>query len=399
MQIFLSTTSHFSYTEKQNMFLQVFWFFLIHSVTSNDIQNDLSISNYFHIGCLTLNPDKQFISDGLQENSQSPYQSFSSPNLTIDLCFRLCRQWVILMNNNHTNCICLYVSNELYEMNEHLGEFSPNTNCTTNALQIYSLTKDPYILLKPKSTDDWSFEGCFRLDGLQVKHADKNYAGMDFRDVLPSCRDYCQNISISNYSSFFLSFQKSCYCSRINRTSSNNITAIRKPLIHCSFLPDVKNALNNSFDETLVNPNTVAKINVQRYCLSSFVFNRTLYRCFKNIQVNKSNSYSNITTNEECSPISIRTIEEYNYLLALLPSSPSKTFILINRNSTYLFDVFSKSENYSSLSSGNLCFVIDREQSSIYIVPCLNASVSDNVFCMRKPIGTIHDKKLEFKPK
>src|ERR1700722_18354452 len=148
----------------------VFFFILIHLVTSISNQEDLSISNYSHIGCLILNSDKQFISNHLQENSSLAYQTFSSLNLTVELCFRLCRRWIILMNNNHTNCICLYTMNTLYEINEHLGEVLSINNCTSTALQIYSLTKDPYLLPSPTPNDDWSFEGCYYLHGIQTYH-------------------------------------------------------------------------------------------------------------------------------------------------------------------------------------------------------------------------------------
>jgi hypothetical protein len=345
---------------------------------------------------VTLNPDKQFISNGLQESSESPYQTFSSPNLTIDLCFRLCRQWIILMNNNHTNCICLYISNELYEINEHLGEVTSNTTCTTNALQIYSLTKDPYILPKQKSTDDWSFEGCYRLDGLKDKHANRTFSGQLFSRALILCRDHCEKNRTSNYSSFFLSFQKLCYCFPITVSSSVTRTVIRKPLVHCSFLPYVKKGFDNSFDITSVHVDTAVKINVQRYCSSSFVFNKTLYRCFKSISLNKADSYSYITTNEACSSVSIRTIEQYNSLLALLPPTPSRTFIWINRNSTYLFDELFKSKNSSSSSpSEDLCLVINVTQSSSPgIVSCSTAQSSDYIFCTQEPMTEINQSEF-----
>jgi hypothetical protein len=353
------------------------------------IQDGLSISNYSPIGCLILYPDKQLISNGLQENPLLLYQAFSSPNLTIDLCFRLCRRWTVLMNTNHTNCICLNTLNLLYEINEHLGEVLPVNNCTTNALEIYSLTKDPYILPLPTTkNDDWSLEGCYPPAGSQRKPANISLTGMNHTKALDSCGKHCQKIRNPNYASFFLSFKKSCFCQPIN--PSINTTEIRKPLVHCSFLPYIKEAFDNTFHESSVHKNTIVKINVQRYCSSSFIFDRKLYLCSKTVLSNQSNSYLEITPNDECSPMSVKTIEQYDYLISLSPSSSSRTFIWINRNSTYLFGYKFKSI-VNSLPLGDLCLVI--EQKPPYLVACSTAKLSDKIFCTQKPMET-NDKKL-----
>ncbi len=379
------------------MFVQVLLSFsLIHFVTSNSIQEDLSISNYSHIGCLTLNPDKQLISNGLQENFVFPYQSFSSPNLTIDLCFRLCRRWMILTNNNHTNCICLYTLSELYEINEYLGEVLPVNNCTTNALKIYSLTKDPHILPSLTKNDDWSFDGCYRMDGLRRKPANISLTGMNYTLALDLCGKYCPTMPNLNYVSFFLSFKKLCYCLPMN-TRSINTTAIRKPLIHCSFLPYVKKEFDNSFNESSVHVDTVVKILVHHSCSSSFSFDRKLYLCSTTVLFNQSNSYLRITPNDTCSPISVKTIEQYNHLISLPPSSASRTFIWINRNSTYLFDDKFRSK-VNSLPLGDLCLVINRTQSTSYdLVACSTAQPSDYNFCTQKPMAAnnINQSKFE----
>ncbi|CAF4336521.1 unnamed protein product, partial [Adineta steineri] len=69
-------------------------FFLIPYVTSVSNQEDLSISNYSHIGCLILKSNKQYLVNSIQTNSSLAYQTFSSSNMTIELCFRLCRRWI-----------------------------------------------------------------------------------------------------------------------------------------------------------------------------------------------------------------------------------------------------------------------------------------------------------------
>jgi hypothetical protein len=345
-----------------------------------------------------LNPDEKLITNGLQENSLRPYQTFSSPSLTIDLCFRLCRRWIILMNNNPTNCICLNTRNELYDINEYLGEVLPITHCTTNASKIYSLTKDPYILPSPTNNDDWSLEGCYRLDGLQGQPANTSFTGMNYTSALNSCREHCQTIRNANYASFFLSFKKFCYCYKpIELASLINTTEIRKPLIHCSFLPYIKQAFDNSFNESSVHVDTVVKILVQRYCSSSFIFDRYLYLCSKTVLFNQSNPYLKNTPNDSCSPISVKTIEQYNHLISLSPSLTSRTFIWIHRNSTYLFDDKFKSK-VNSLSLEDLCLVINGAQSpSSDLIPCWTAQSSDYIFCSQKPMETNDNKQSEFK--
>ncbi len=390
---------HFVCKGKQNMFFRVFFFFfLIHFVTSNSSnQEDLTISNYSHIGCLMLNPDKQFISNGLQENYLLPYQTFSSPNLTIDLCFRLCRRWTILMNTNHTNCICLYNIIELYEINEHLGEVLSINNCTPNALEIYSLTKDPYLLPSPSPTDDWSVEGCYRIDGVQAKHANTLLNDKNYTLALDLCRKKCQINRTSTFFAFFLSFRKFCYCLPITLSASINTTGIRKPLVHCSFLPYIKKGFDNSFNESTMHIDTVVKINVQRYCSSSFIFDRNLYVCLKSVLLDESNSYLKINPNDSCSPISVRTYEQYDYLVSLSPLLRLRTFVWINRNSTYLFDDLFKSK-VSSLPSGDLCLLIDRSKPpspSYDLVACSTSKLSDYI-CTQKPIETISTDQSEF---
>jgi hypothetical protein len=301
------------------------------------------------------------------------------------------------MNTNHTNCVCLNTLNLLYEINEHVGEVLPINNCTTNALEIYSLTKDPYILPLPTTkNDDWSLEGCYRLDSFQGKPANISSTGTNHTKALDSCEKYCQTILKTNYSSFFFSFKKFCFCQPIK--PSINTTAIRIPLVYCSSLPYIKKAFNNSFNESSVHVDTVVKILVQRYCSSSFIFDRKLYLCSKTVLSNQLNSYSRITPNDSCSSISVKTIEQYNHLISLSRPSPSRTFIWINRNSSYLFDYKFKSK-VNSLPSEELCLVTNQKQSPPSdLVACSTATKSsDYIFCVQKPIETNDNKQSELK--
>ncbi len=366
-------------------------------MTSLSSQEDLSISKYSHIGCLILNLDKQFILNNIQENSLLPYQTFSSTNLTIELCFRLCRRWTILIDNNHTNCICLYTMNELYELNEHLGEVLSINNCTFNSLQIYSLTKDPNLLPSPSLNDDWSFEGCYYLHGIQTYHANLLLNDVNYTQAIDLCRKQCQLIRSPTYFSFFVSLKKFCYCLPIKLSSTITTIAVRKPLIHCSFLSYIKNGFETSFNLSEIHLDTVVKINVQRYCSSSFSFDKNLYLCLKIVLFDTFNSYSKITPNEPCSPVLIKTYEQWNHLISLPILSRSRTFIWIDRNSTYLFDDLFKSK-VSSLISNNLCLIINQTQSlSFNLIPCSTIQSPGYVLCAQKPLETVASEKAEFK--
>ena len=56
---------------------------------------------------------------------------------------------------------------------------------------------------------------------------------------------------------------------RIKIIPSITITAVRKPLIHCSFLSYIKNGFENSlnYSDSEINLDTVVKINVQNICV------------------------------------------------------------------------------------------------------------------------------------
>ena len=371
-------------------------FFLIHTVASISNQADLSITGYSHIGCLTLKPDKQFIFDGIQNSALSPYQSFASSNMTVDFCFRLCRRWIILMNPNQTTCICLYTVNEVYEVNEYLGEVLSLDNCSPNTVQIYSLTKDPYLLPSPTPTDDWSLDGCYHLRGIQIYHANLLLNGTNYTQAMDACRKLCQSVRSPTYFSFFLSMKKFCYCLPIKISPSITTDAVRKPLVHCSFLPYIGKSLNNSFNYSEINSDTVVKINVQRYCSSSFIFDRTLYLCLRIVLLDAINSYSRITPSETCSPVLIKTVEQWRHFASFSPLLRSRTFIWIDRDSTYIVEDLFKSK-IASLPRGNLCLVFDRTGSPTHnLISCSAVQSPGYIFCSQKPMEPINFNQSEF---
>ncbi|CAF0790538.1 unnamed protein product [Rotaria sp. Silwood1] len=339
--------------------------------------------------------------DYIQENSLSPYQTFSSSNMTIELCFRLCRQWIILINKNHTNCICLYTMTKPNEFNEFLGEFVTINNCTSNNLQIYSLTKDfdllPSISL---SNYDWSLDGCYYLHGIQTYRANLLLIDIDYNQGIDTCRKHCQIKRQTNYFSFFLSLRKSCYCLPIEVSQPIIPKAVRKPLIHCSFLSYLKSGFENSLNQSEINLDTVVKINVQRYCSPAFIFDRKLHLCLKLIPLSILNSYTKINTNENCLPILIKTYEQWNHLISKTLTLRTLTYIKIDYNSTYIFDDLFKSK-YRSLPSNDLCVVIIQTNAnrslSYELLPCSTARSPGSILCSQKTLETTMSDQTEFK--
>ncbi|CAF4701396.1 unnamed protein product [Rotaria sp. Silwood1] len=370
-------------------------------------QEDLSIKKYSQIGCLILKSDKKFIVNNIQENSLLSYQTFSSSHMTIELCFRLCRRWTILMFNNQTNCICLYTINEPYEFNEYLGEFLPINNCTSNDIKIYSLTNDLYILptLLSSTSDDWSLDGCYYLYGIQTIRVDLWLSDVDYIQAMDLCQKHCRKNRRINYFSFFLSRKKSCYCVPVKISQTIKPIALRKPLIHCSFLPYICHGFSNLCEKyySKTNIDTLIKIDVQHYCSTlnsiSFVFDRTFYMCFTSILLQTEMDFS-ITSNEhKCLPLVIKTYEQWNYLIESSWITHIKTFIWINHNSTYIFDDLLKSENLTSLSN-NFCMIIIRTESnniSYELIQCNAVQLPGYILCAQKPFESAISYEEEFK--
>ncbi|CAF3137220.1 unnamed protein product [Rotaria socialis] len=379
------------------MFVLLFFFYSIHFVNSLSSQEDLSITKYSQTGCLTLKSDKQFIVNNIQEDPLLPYQSFSSSHMTIELCFRLCRRWFILMFNNQTNCICLYTINKPYEFNEYLGEFLPVHNCTLNSIQIYSLTNELYVLpsLTSSTGDDWSLDGCYYLHGIQTMRVNLGLNHVDYVQAIDLCRKHCQKNRRTNYFSYFLSRKKSCYCLPIKVSQSLKPIALRKPLIHCSFLPYICHGFSNLCEKyySKTNVDTLIKIDVQNYCSTSdsisFVFDRTLYMCFTSILLRTINMNFSIINNEnKCLPIFVKTYEQWNSLIQSSWLTNQRIFIWIDENSRYIRNDLFKIDNQTLLSN-NICIIINRTESNMTVyefIPCDDLQAPGYFLCAQKPL-------------
>ncbi|CAF1111625.1 unnamed protein product [Rotaria sordida] len=389
------------------MFVLLFFFYSINFVTSLSSQEDLSIKKYSQIGCLILKSDKQFIVNHIQENSRLPYQTFSSTHMTIELCFRLCRRWIILMYNNQTNCICLYTIDKPYEFNQYLGEFLSINNCTSNDIKIYSLTNDLYIFptLLSSTSDDWSLDGCYYLQGIQTIRVNLGLNHVDYIQAIDLCQKHCQKSRRTNYFSFFLSRKKSCYCLPVKISQTIKPIALRKPLIHCSFLPYICHGFSNICEKYYLKTNvdTLIKIDVQHYCsvsyLISFVFDRIFYMCFTSILLQTEMNFSIINNKYKCLPLVIKTYEQWNYLIESSWIIHIRTFIWIDQNSKYIFNDLLKFNNLTLLSN-NLCMIIIRTESnkiSYELIQCNTIQSPGYFLCTQKPLESAIPYEEEFK--
>jgi hypothetical protein len=389
------------------MLLPFFLFLsLIHYVISLSSQEDLSIKKYSQIACLKFKSNQQFIVNNIQKNFLLPYQTFSSSSMTIELCFRLCRRWFILISNNQNNCICLYTINKRYEISEYLGEFFSKKNCTSNDVEIYSLTDDIQILpsLLTSVSDDWSFDGCYYQHGIQNIRANLVLNHVDYIEAIDLCRKHCRTFRETNYYSYYLSRKKSCYCLPINYSQINQTIALRKPLRHCSFHPYIcqgfSSPCENYYSDTSLD--TLIKIDVQHYCLStefiSFVFDQIFFRCFNSINLQIRMNFTMINYDQQCLPLIIKTEEQWNYLIQSSWITYSKLFISIDRNSTYIFNELFRYSNLTFLSI-DLCMVIYRtELNKIFyeLMPCTEVRLPGYVLCAQKPFQSNISHEEEF---
>ena len=374
------------------MLLLFVLFLALPYVGSLSHQEDLSVTSYFRIGCLTLKPEKRFLLDQQQENSTLPYQAFFSSEMTIELCFRLCRRWIILINQNQTRCICLFTINKPYEFNEHLGRVSLGNNCTSTDLVLYSLTKDVYVLPSPSPTYDWALDGCYYMHGIQAIRADLVLTDVGFTQALDICRTHCQTLQNTNYFSFFLSSKKSCYCLPIKFPVGTVSLAVRKPLVHCSFLSYIHAGYNSTLNSSEIHADTVVKVDVHRYCSSAFIFDRYLYLCLKLAPLGTQNDYFLVANNERCSPLLLQTYDQWYYFTTFSFLMLTRTFTWINRNSTYIFNELFRGR-YDASEDRDLCLVMNRTNVSVStsfdLVPCTMARSPGQVFCAKQPLATI----------
>jgi hypothetical protein len=108
------------------------------------------------------------------------------------------------------------------------------------------------------------------------------------------------------------------------------------------------------------------------------------------------NSYSKLSPNDTCSPLLIKTYEQWNHFLSFSSLLRSRTFIWIDRNSTYIFDDLFKSK-VSSFVSNDLCLAINRTRlPSFDLIPCSTVQSPGYVLCTQKPEETIMSDQSEF---
>ncbi|UJR16010.1 hypothetical protein I4U23_002925 [Adineta vaga] len=381
------------------MLIRILLFFcIIPIIISISNQEDLTISTYSHIACLILNPARQHLIDFIHINSTSIYQTFTTSNMTIELCFRLCRRTLILINSNHTNCMCLYTINTRYQLHAQLGELLSVNNCSSNALEIYSLSNDFNILPSLSTIYDWSFDGCYYLHGIQNYHPNALLTNEEYTQAIISCRERCQTLRKTGDFSFILSLKKSCYCLPIMSSKTILHTAVRKPLIHCSFLPYLKDSFSNSFNYSEVHSDTAVKIDVQHSCLSTFTYDRSLSLCLKLITARPRNFYSKTNPWTTCIPMLIKTFEQWKQLQSYSFVSNRRNFLWIDRNSTYIFDDLLPSKNIS-VPTDDLCIVKTQlkldQLPSVDLLPCSTAFLSDYFLCVQKPLQTISEDNPE----
>ena len=389
----------------KTMFFSLLVLSVLSLASSLSNQEDLAIKNYTQIGCLNIAKEKQTIINDLHENFLSPYQTFSSPSMTIELCFRLCRRWFILLSNNDKTCLCLYTLEQTYELNQYLGDFlSNNSTCTSTDVQIYSLTDQISIFpsLLPSMNEEWSLDGCYFLQGIQHVPVNLLLTQVDYLQASDLCRKHCQNFAENNSYSYFLSRKKSCYCSPLKFSQTVKTIALRKPLIHCSFHPYICQAFGKTcekyFQES--SPDTLIKINVRQYCsttsesnVSAPIFDRTFYRCFNSIPFPTPKNFTAIMDNEKCVPLLIKTIEQWREFLQSSWITHSKLIVPVDRNSTYIFNDLFRERNYTRLTK-NFCLVIYQVKSSeiVYeLIRCIEVRASGSILCAQKPWQTTTD--------
>jgi len=376
----------------------------IPSVILLSSQEDLSITTYSQIGCLNLKADKEFLVKNLQENTLLSYQTLITPSMTIELCFRLCRRWYILLSNNGKHCTCLYTINQIYEMSDHLGEYiSSKENCTSNSIEIYSLT-DNLDILSPvpvAASNDKSLDGCYYMHGIQTIRVDRWLTQFDYIQAMDLCQHHCQTYENVKSFSFYLSRKKSCYCSPLKLSQTAKTIALRKPLRHCSFHPYLcrgftRLSCNQFFAGT--DPETFIKIDVQQNCFSNgtneFVFDKVFNRCYQIISLTKSLTYSNLISQNQCLPLTIQTLNQWNYLTNSTWIKYSKTFIPITSNSTYIFEILS-----STIPINDRCLVLYRTDSneiSYELSQCSQASIVDSILCLQQPFASVFVHEEDF---
>ena len=368
-------------------------------VSSGNYQGDLAVTNYSHIGCLTLKANKQFLIEPTERNLSPPYQTFASPQMSIELCFRLCRRWIVLMFDSRTRCICLYTFNQPHELNAYLGQFSATNACSSFDLDVYALGSTINVLppMTPPSNYDWSLDGCYHVSTIRAVRVNRWLTPLDFFQAIDACRLHCQKDGDTTYYSIFLSRQKLCYCLPNNFSSSAVPVALRQPLIHCSFLPYLCHSTPKQCEayRFSVNPDTVIKIDIQRYCPPTksvaFRFDRSLHMCLAKVRLQSPLGYPTMSNNQSCHPLSIRSTKQWHEFLQLPWLINGSIYVWIDQNSTLLINASGPS-NTDLWSSNHSCVGISRNDSdgtiSVEFTPCARIRTPSDVLCAQQPLAT-----------
>ena len=141
-----------------------------------------------------------------------------------------------------------------------------------------------------------------------------------------------------------------------------------------------------------IHADTVVKIDVQRYCSSTFIFDRHFYLCLKLAPLGTRNDYSLVANNERCSPLLLQTYDQWYYFTTFSFLMLTQTFTWIDRNSTYIFDDLFRGR-YDASDARDLCIVMNRTNVSVStsmdLVPCTMARSPGQVLCAQPPLETI----------
>ena len=367
--------------------------------SAGNYQGDLAVTNYSHIGCLTLKANKQFLVQPIEGNLSPAYQTFSSSQMSIELCFRLCRRWIVLMFDSRTRCICLFTISQPHELNAYLGEFSATNACRSVDLDVFALGSTINMLppMSPSSNYDWSLDGCYYLSTIRAIRVSLWPTKLDFFKAIDACRLYCQKDGDTTYYSIFLSRQKFCYCLPLVLPPSGVSSALRKPLIHCSFLPYLCHSTPKQCEayRSSVHSDTVIKIDIQRYCPPTksvaFRFDRNLHMCLARIRLQSPLAYPAMSHNQSCHPLSIRTTKQWQEFLQSSWIINLSTYVWIDRIYTLLINASSASDA-ELWSSDHSCVGIFRNDSngtmSVEFIPCARIRTPVDVLCAHKPLAT-----------
>lgn len=384
-----------------------FFFFVcsIPSLTAYSKQEDLAVSTYSSKGCLRLKPDKAFPREQLEENFLLPYQTYVSPQMSIELCFRLCRRWMVLMFDNRTHCLCLYTLPRPDDLSNFLGELITDDRCTALDGQIFTLTKDSSLLPPLSDEFDWTFDGCYYIQGTDQARASLWINQGTFLQAMDVCRKYCQ-VKLENNYSFFISRRRGCYCLPMKLNSVvARLQVVRKPLSHCSFLPYLCLNSSDACQSIISNIHidTMIRVDVKRHCLATssltFIFDQRLLSCLQTIPLSTSMTYARIIDAYSCLPLTIRTIDDWNDFLrsSWFTATESVLYFSVETNSRKILPPY----NQTPIPDDDFCIAAQKRAGdqtvTLEFVRCSNARSPGYVLCAQKPLERSIPSEEEFR--